>query len=230
MAIKRIANRPPVTLSIEQKIAAALLLFLFMGGIFFGMRSFGANLYRPIEEQFAKNVTGKDVVNENSQEKIDIEAQKKKDTDVDGLSDYDELYIYKTSPYIKDSDSDGIDDKTEVFGGSDPNCPKGKDCGSGTTSVEQTVETATIAQDLLKTSPNGSETIDSGKIQFNSKADVEAFYKKATMKEVRAALLQSGKISKEELDKMSDEELQKYFENAISNASTSGVFDPLIAP
>ena len=230
MAIKRIANRPPVTLSIEQKIAAALLLFLFVGGIFFGMRSFGANLYRPIEEQFAKNVTGKDVVNENSQDEIDIEAQKKKDTDVDGLSDYDELYIYKTSPYIKDSDSDGIDDKTEVFGGSDPNCPKGKNCGSEMTSVEQTAETSTIAQDLLNTSPSGGGVTNAGKIQFNSKADVEAFYKKATMKEVRAALLQSGKISKEELDKMSDDELQKYFENAISSASTSGAFDSMIAP
>lgn len=55
---------------------------------------------------------------------------REKDTDKDGISDYDELYTYKTSPYLKDSDSDGIDDRTEIEGGADPNCPKGQTCGS----------------------------------------------------------------------------------------------------
>jgi len=52
-----------------------------------------------------------------------------KDTDGDGLPDYDEQTIYRTSAYIKDSDSDGIDDRTEVERGSDPTCPEGRDCG-----------------------------------------------------------------------------------------------------
>ncbi len=51
-----------------------------------------------------------------------------KDTDVDGLSDYDELNRYHTSPYLKDTDSDGIDDKAEITQGTDPNCPKGQNC------------------------------------------------------------------------------------------------------
>ncbi len=59
-----------------------------------------------------------------------IDALKKKDTDGDGLSDYDELYVYHTSPYIKDSDSDGVPDGVEVKNGTDPNCPQGKDCGT----------------------------------------------------------------------------------------------------
>ncbi|MBI5465864.1 MAG: hypothetical protein HY974_01075, partial [Candidatus Kerfeldbacteria bacterium] len=37
----------------------------------------------------------------------DIKALQTKDTDGDGLSDYDELYIYRTSPYLPDTDSDG---------------------------------------------------------------------------------------------------------------------------
>jgi len=51
-----------------------------------------------------------------------------KDTDNDGLSDYDELYVFNTSPYLEDSDSDDISDKAEIAAGLDPNCPKGKTC------------------------------------------------------------------------------------------------------
>ena len=60
-----------------------------------------------------------------------------KDTDKDGLSDYDELYVYETSPYLEDSDSDGRLDGEEVSGGSDPNCPEGKECG---TEIKTTAE------------------------------------------------------------------------------------------
>jgi hypothetical protein len=55
-------------------------------------------------------------------------ALQNKDTDGDGISDYDELYISKTSPYLKDSDGDGIPDGTEAQSGTDPNCPEGKIC------------------------------------------------------------------------------------------------------
>ena len=42
------------------------------------------------------------------------------DTDGDGLSDGDEVYIYHTNPNIKDTDGDGFDDGFEVFTGFDP--------------------------------------------------------------------------------------------------------------
>ena len=45
------------------------------------------------------------------------------------MNDYVELYNSRTSPYLRDSDSDGIDDKAEIDQGTDPNCPKGQDCG-----------------------------------------------------------------------------------------------------
>lgn len=54
---------------------------------------------------------------------------KTKDTDGDGLIDYDEVYYYSTSPYLADSDSDGQDDKIEIDNGTDPNCLPGRDCG-----------------------------------------------------------------------------------------------------
>ncbi|MBN1585181.1 hypothetical protein JW899_02320 [Candidatus Uhrbacteria bacterium] len=50
------------------------------------------------------------------------------DTDGDGLSDYDEQYIYRTNPFLGDTDSDGIGDGQEVTENTDPNCPAGSAC------------------------------------------------------------------------------------------------------
>ncbi len=53
-----------------------------------------------------------------------------KDTDGDNLSDWEETNIYHASPYLADTDSDGIPDGVEVQNGADPNCPEGKICGA----------------------------------------------------------------------------------------------------
>ncbi|OGL63426.1 hypothetical protein A3C09_01010 [Candidatus Uhrbacteria bacterium RIFCSPHIGHO2_02_FULL_47_44] len=223
MATRRIQNRPPSALQAEQKIAFALLVFLGFGGIIFGFRSFGSHLYRPIQQQFAKYYTGEDVVNPNAKDSKEIEEQKKKDTDIDGLSDYDELYVYKTSPYLRDSDSDATDDKTEVFAGTDPNCPVGKNCVSlgETANVD-----STSPQDFLGSTPGNEAILQSGQLKFQNKEDVQKFFKAATATEIRAALIQSG-VKKEEVDKISDEDLQKLFEQAIGQASAEGKFDSL---
>ncbi len=65
----------------------------------------------------------------------EIAALKARDTDGDGLSDYDELNIYLTSPYLPDTDSDGIPDGDEVRSGDDPNCPRGQACGAAAAQV-----------------------------------------------------------------------------------------------
>lgn len=58
----------------------------------------------------------------------DETALRARDTDKDALSDWDELNLYKTSPYLADSDSDSFSDKEEIDSGNDPNCPKGQNC------------------------------------------------------------------------------------------------------
>lgn len=68
-----------------------------------------------------------DLLTQNNQ---DLELRKK-DTDRDGLNDYSELKVYKTSPYLADSDSDGFADAIEIAQGTDPNCPKGQQCIQG---------------------------------------------------------------------------------------------------
>ncbi|MFH1597917.1 MAG: hypothetical protein ABIB97_02495 [Patescibacteria group bacterium] len=65
------------------------------------------------------------------------------DTDEDTLTDYEELYLYNTSPYLSDSDSDGKDDATELNDGTDPNCPKGQLCGTTSTNTNSSTNTNT---------------------------------------------------------------------------------------
>ena len=44
-----------------------------------------------------------------------------KDTDSDGLNDYQELFTYHTNPFLIDTDNDGSSDKDEVDSSTDPN-------------------------------------------------------------------------------------------------------------
>ena len=226
MAIKRLVIRPKQSLSTEQKVAFALLIFLGLGGVFFGFQSFGANLYRPIQLQFAKNFTGNPILSQDEQTSKEIESQKTKDTDKDGLSDYDENYIYHTSPYITDSDSDGVDDKSEVFAGTDPNCAKGKDCGSGS-SLEQTSDSASAIPNLLGSVGSNPDVMKSGEMKFSSKEEIENYLKSATVDEIRKALIDSG-VAKEEVDKIPDADLEKLFQSGVDQASGSGSFDSLL--
>jgi len=59
---------------------------------------------------------------------LEDEQLRLQDSDEDSLTDYEELRIYGSSPFIADTDSDGITDDQEVADGTDPNCPKGQNC------------------------------------------------------------------------------------------------------
>lgn len=84
----------------------------------------------------------------NPKEKTIEQTQKKKedtaadlqskDTDGDGLNDFEELQVFATSPYLADTDGDNIDDAKEVQNGTDPNCPEGKTCGVGEAAIAGT--------------------------------------------------------------------------------------------
>lgn len=77
----------------------------------------------------------------NEIEQTDLEKDDKladlasKDTDNDGLNDYEELHVFNTSPYLADTDGDKLDDAAEIQSGTDPNCPVGQDCGAGATEI-----------------------------------------------------------------------------------------------
>lgn len=50
----------------------------------------------------------------------------KLDSDGDGLTDYQEINVYRTDPHNKDTDRDGYSDKAEIDAGYDPLTPATK--------------------------------------------------------------------------------------------------------
>jgi hypothetical protein len=122
----------------------------------------------------------------------EAEAQKTKDTDGDGLNDYDELQIYNTSPYLADSDSDGLLDKAEISVGTDPNCPKGEECfnTSGT--------------------PGSATTENSGAASTTTATTMP------TAAELRQLLVASGNFTAEEAAAFTDDELVAFYEQFLA--------------
>ena len=106
----------------SQVLLVVLVLMLGTTGVVFGATSIKRSISAPFALKSGTSL-GDAALTESS-----LAAQQHKDTDGDELSDYDELYVYRTSPYLPDSDSDGVPDGQEVKNGTDPNCPEGKTC------------------------------------------------------------------------------------------------------
>lgn len=197
-----------------EKLGFAGLVILFIIIIYLGFSQFSRNLKSPFSAFIAKYSGGGEVALPATDEAAVMEEAKNKDTDKDGLSDYDELYIFRTSPYLTDTDSDGIPDKQEIEQGSDPNCPQGKVCaGSALISAEATVTPSNTLEPPVSNIPSADQLL----LQ-------SLFGNNPNPKALREFLLKQG-MDKKVLDKLSDAELEAAFKqtvNATSTASAAG--------
>lgn len=144
--------------------------------------------------------------NKDKQENI-IDAGLK-DSDGDGVSDSDEVNIYHSSAYLEDSDSDGILDKQEISQGTNPNCAAGKDCGVSEelpAGVENVIASSSDILGFGDLTASSSSTIVSS-------PDESA----VTPAMIRQELLASG-VEQETLDKISDADLLKIYEESINS-------------
>lgn len=136
------------------------------------------------------------------------------DTDKDGLADYDEIYSYKTSPYLEDSDSDGLSDKAEVAAGTDPNCPQGKSCNQEIAIPDSIAATSTVISTTTPASvpDSGSQTINESDLQQILSGNIDG----ATLRQL---LISTGAATAEELAPLSDENLLQSYQEALKNQS-----------
>lgn len=218
----------PPPLDKNQKIAAASLAVFAFLIIIMWFAQLKTNIYGPFN-----GPTGQTQV--SSDEENSAEALKNKDTDGDGLSDYDELNNYKTSPYLEDTDGDTLKDGAEIKGGTDPNCPKGTTCSGGlldnATAGEGTgASGATVSPDeRLNDLTNQNETLNSLLNQFganqeqstggteNLSSDQLNALKNIDAASLRQLLIQAG-MDKAILDKISDTELMKSYGETFNGA------------
>lgn len=127
----------------------------------------------------------KQILEQNQNQAQGIEDLKTKDTDSDGLTDFQEIYQFNTSIFLADTDSDGYADLEEANSGNDPLCPTGQDCNLLALITPKT-NLATVVQEVA--------------------LDPNLTIEQAAFREFRQFLLANG-MTQTEVDSLTDDDL-----------------------
>ncbi len=192
-------EKSEVGLSKEQKIGFVLLLFFAVFALGLGVLQIRNTMYAPFALDKSVPTAHKEDINS-------AEALAYRDTDKDQLNDFDEIYVYQTSAYLVDTDSDGIPDNVEVAKGTNPLCPEGKTC-------DDLENPAAIPASMQATS--------SLKLSGSAGSIEELIKMSGGAKELRQQLLSAGMDSKV-LEKVSDEDLMRLVKQFLNTTEATG--------
>lgn len=146
-----------------------------------------------------------------------------KDTDGDGLTDWEETNIYHTSPYLWSTSSDGISDGDKVRRGLDPLCNyntlisiDGQPCGpnAGQSAPSTGNFSTSSAPGLPGLTPNFTSAAPSPNVTTVLPANL-------TVSQIREALKQGG-VSEADLKKLDDKTIMELYHQAAAQAANSG--------
>lgn len=209
-----VVERAEAPLSREQKAGLFFVIVCGLGALIFGVQYVWTHMAKP----FAITYNGPRMVTGAEKESAEIAEQKAADTDNDQVSDYDELYIFKTSPYLNDSDSDGQSDGAEINSGQDPNCAAGATCESTILNNSEAV---------VKDNPGfleeqaGASQAEIDRVE----ASLEAL-RNLPVAEIRVLLVQAG-ASTEEITALSDEDVRTLYNDLLAELEASGALQQL---
>lgn len=202
-------------LSREQKAGFVFVIICGLCALVLG----GQYLWTHLAEPFSISYTGPRFLTGSEEEAARIAEQRRIDTDLDTVNDYDELYIYKTSPYLEDSDSDGLADGAEIAAGQDPNCAPDAPCADANNE----------AIDLA----GGSEQFDDQEAELAARqqALTQALTELYTLpvEEVRSLLVESG-ADPAQVEAMTDEEVSTMYQQILLQLEQQGEIEKLIPP
>lgn len=193
----------------EQKAALSIVISFGSLALIFG--SF--YLWKHIASPFAITYSGPRFLTGDEKEAEEARKAKQSDTDKDGVNDYDELYVYKSSPYLSDSDSDGLSDLSEITSGEDPNCATGAACE--TVVKEESDIEDTFLGDVADTYRDSADGAPTAEVQATQA--IQAI-QNMTPDQMRQLLLEAG-ANQEAVAALSDEQLKAYFTAALQTAT-----------
>ena len=201
-----------ISLSVIGVVALTLGFIQFNRNLkdpFFGLEPIGT------EEAMRKLAT------QNINNESDILSLQGKDTDQDGLSDYNEIYIYRTSPYLSDSDSDGFSDKVEIESGNSPTCPVGKVCEKETTPTPSDTNSNTNKNLNIP----GSTLEDLSNISADT---LRQYLKQAGATDEMLASIDDATLTQLYLQAQSGENNSNAFSNTNTNTNSSASFSQFL--
>ena len=172
-------------------------------------------VFQHLSNPFLLEYEGPQFLTSEEQQLLELEEQKVTDTDGDTLSDFDELYAFRPSPYLADTDGDGYDDASELLSGTDPTCAAGAEC-TDEYSVSGVDQASLI--DYIAGSAANSEELSQ---------EISEVIKSFTATDVRQLLLDAG-APEEQLNQLTDEELEAFYLSVITDLEDSGELDALI--
>ncbi|MSR84851.1 hypothetical protein EXS71_00175 [Candidatus Uhrbacteria bacterium] len=211
-------------LSTEQRLAGGILSFCGLVAFSLALFQVSGQVRSPFLVPNQKSKLAQQFFTEQQTQANQLNDSKQKDTDHDGLSDYDESYVYHTSPYIGDSDSDGVPDTVEVAQNSDPNCPQGKTCFQAFNQLPQANASSSFSEFLdvaqLPVPQADAEIGQSGTGAIGVKTFLQAPPEPTSLTptQIREYLVSNNLVAKDTLDGLSDIQVEQVYNAAYQEA------------
>lgn len=203
-----------LTLKQRQGLYVLIIVIILVLGLWYWQvsRYVGLSLYAGIDPKVLQQEAelNKQKLQENEAR---LEEVYNTDTDKDGLPDWEETNIYKSSPFLPDTDGDGFNDKIEIDNKTNPNCPEGKECVDNLTAETQSSEL--LNQGLLPSTPNvGQDQLELLKQAFGDNPDTNF---------LRTQLLNaaSNEEQKAIINSLTDQQLEDFYKEMIQGAGAS---------
>ncbi len=195
----------------EQKASLTLVIIAGCVALVLG----GFYLVRHIASPFFIEYSGEFYFTQEQEATIQMMEQQLKDTDGDTLTDYDELYVYGSSPYLMDTDGDGYNDDTEILAGTDVDCAAGQDCSDA--DIASTTDLFDdVAPDAAEITPSSGTSL----------SDIQEAIRELTAEEIRELLVTAG-ADPEMVAEIPDEDLEALILEVMGDLESSEEFQLL---
>lgn len=206
------------SLSSNEKLGLGVVVAIGLTTLVFGVFQLNRAIYLPLERKEGPKFKTPEQIREEQEQRL-----KETDTDEDGLSDYDELHLFRTSPFLADSDSDGVNDGEEVAKSSDPNCPSGKTCRQVSVASAQGTGLSGDSGSVPTLTEKEAAVLEAMETAFGDITDLtpEAMAERIsemTSDELVDFLAKLG-LPREQLEETDDEELRKTLIEALTEVS-----------